>query len=146
MSLRKQTFSGVRWTTSSSLGRALLQVLQVAILARLLTPADFGLVAVVAALMAILQIFSDAGVSNAIIHYQAITATELSSLYWLNVGMSVLLGALLALLSPWMSLWYHAPELRSLLIMSAFTLVVDALGQQTRVVAQKTLRFASLAK
>jgi lipopolysaccharide exporter len=146
MSLREQAFSGVRWTSFSSLGRALLQVVQIAILARLLTPADFGLVAVVAALMAILQIFSDAGVSNAIIHYQNVTATELSSLYWLNVGMSVLLGVLLALLSPWMSLWYHEPELRGLLIIAAFTLVVGALGQQARIVAQKNLRFAKLAK
>lgn len=146
MSLRKQTFSGVRWTTSSSLGRALLQVLQLAILARLLTPADFGLVAVVAALMAILQIFSDAGVSNAIIHYQDISATELSSLYWLNVGISVVLGALLVLLSPWMGMWYHEPELRRLLMIAAFTLVVGALGQQARIVAQKNLRFANLAK
>lgn len=146
MSLREQTFSGVRWTTVSSLGRALLQVFQIAILARLLTPADFGLVAVVAALMAILQIFSDAGVSNAIIHYQGITPTELSSLYWLNVGISTLLGLLLAFLSPWVSLWYHEAELRPLFMIAALTLVVGALGQQARIVAQKNLRFADLAK
>lgn len=146
MSLREQTFSGVRWTTLSSLGRALLQVFQIAILARLLTPADFGLVAVVAALMAILQIFSDAGVSNAIIHYQDITPTELSSLYWLNVGISTLLGLLLAFLSPWVSLWYHEAELRPLFMIAALTLVVGALGQQARIVAQKNLRFADLAK
>jgi len=146
MTLREQTFSGVRWTTVSSLGRALLQVFQIAILARLLTPADFGLVAVVAALMAILQMFSDAGVSNAIIHYQDITPTELSSLYWLNVGISTLLGLLLALLSPWVSLWYHEAELRPLFMIAALTLFVGALGQQARIVAQKNLRFADLAK
>ena len=146
MSLREQIFSGVRWTTLSSLGRALLQVFQIAILARLLTPADFGLVAVVAALMAILQIFSDAGVSNAIIHYQDITPKELSSLYWLNVGISALLGLLLAFLSPWVSLWYHQAELRPLFMIAALTLVVGALGQQARIVAQKNLRFADLAK
>jgi len=42
MTLRKQTFSGVRWSTFSSLGRAVLQFAQIAILARLLAPADFG--------------------------------------------------------------------------------------------------------
>lgn len=146
MSLREQAFSGIRWTTLSSLGRALLQVFQIAILARLLTPADFGLVAIVAALMAILQIFSDAGVSNAIIHYQDITPTELSSLYWLNVGISATLGLLLALASPWISLWYHEAELRPLFMIAALTLVIGALGQQARIVAQKNLRFADLAK
>lgn len=146
MSLRQQTFTGVRWTTVSSLGRAALQVIQVAILARLLTPADFGLIAVVAALLAILQIFSDAGVSNAIIHYQDITSGELSNLYWLNVGAGALLAALLAVASPWIAQWYHEPPLRSLFMIASLTLFAGALGLQPRIVAQKHLRFSSLAK
>ena len=146
MSLRVQTFSGVRWTTVSSFGRALLQVTQLAILTRLLTPADFGLVAVVAAIVAILQIFSDAGVSNAIIHYQDITESEMSGLYWLNIGISSFLALLVALLSTWLGVWYHQPKLRGLLLIGAMTLVAGAVGQQARVVAQKHLRFSDLAK
>lgn len=146
MTLRKQTFSGVRWTTFSSLGRAVLQVTQVAILARLLAPADFGLIAIVVALMAFLQIFADAGVSNAIIHFSDITQGQLSSLYWLNVTVSVVLAALLIGSSPWVAGWYQEPVLQSLFILAAIAMVISSLGQQLRIQAQKNLAFAQLAK
>lgn len=146
MTLRKQTFSGVRWTTFSSLGRAVLQFVQIAILARLLTPADFGLIALVIAIVAFLQVFADAGISNAIIHYQDIAQEQLSSLYWLNVSVSAALALMLAVSSYWMAAWYQQPQLQDLLILAAVTLVVGALGQQIRVLAQKNLRFADLAK
>ena len=124
----------------------ILQLLQVMLLARILSPADFGLVAIVISLMAIIQIFADAGVSNAIVHYQDITLRELDSLYWLNVGVSLLLAAALLLASSAIARWYGQPMLRTLLAVAAFTLIANALGQQLRIMAQKQLRFAELAK
>lgn len=146
MNLKKQTFSGVRWTTFSSLGRATLQIAQVAILARFLEPTDFGLVAIVFSVLAMLQIFSDAGVSNAIIHYQDISQNQLSSLYWLNVIASFILALLLSFVSPLLSAWYHEPEIKQLLHIAALAMVITALGQQIRVLAQKRLLFSDLAK
>lgn len=146
MSLRRQTFSAVRWTTIVMVNKVGLQFVQIAILARILTPADFGLIALVVAIMAFLQIFSDMGVSNAIIHHQEIAQEQLSSLYWLNVSVSVLLAIMLTISSSWVASWYQQSELQYLLKLAAITLVVGALGQQIRVVAQKNLRFADLAK
>ncbi|MGV8934670.1 MAG: MOP flippase family protein [Gallionellaceae bacterium] len=145
VTLRKQTFSGVRWTAASSLGRAVLQVIQVAILARLLAPTDFGLIAIVLALMAFLQIFADAGVSNAIIHYQNISREQLSSLYWLNVSVSVLMAIMLVTTSPWLADLYSKPVLQSLFAIAAAAMVVSSLAQQLRINAQKELRFDQLA-
>jgi O-antigen/teichoic acid export membrane protein len=146
MTLRKQTFSGVRWTTFSSLGRTFLQMAQISILARLLTPADFGLVALVTSIMVFLQIFADAGISNAIIHYKDISQNQLSSLYWLNVGVSLCLALLLAAFSPWVATWYGQPQMKLLLLLAGCTLVMGASAQQIRIVAQKNLRFAELSK
>ena len=126
--------------------KAGLQFFQLAILARLLMPADFGLMAVVVALMAFLQIFADFGVSSAIIHHQEISREQLSSLYWLNVGSSIALAILIVLAGPWVSAYYVQPELQPLLTLSAITLVMGAAGQQLRVVAEKHLRFDVLAK
>lgn len=146
MTMRRQTFSGVRWTTFSSFGRAFLQVAQISILARLLTPSDFGLIALVTSFMAFLQIFADAGISNAIIHNQNISQEQLSSLYWLNVGVSVLLALMLVMCAPLVASWYQHPQMKLLLVVAGGTLVVGALAQQIRVVAQKNLRFAPLSK
>lgn len=146
MTLRQKTFSGVRWTTFSSLFRGTLQLLQIAILARLLVPEDFGLIALVLALMAFLQIFADAGISNSILHHKDITQNQLSSLYWLNLSASFCLVILLTSLSSTIASWYQQPELEYLFILAALTLFMSALGQQIRVVAQKNLRFPTLGK
>lgn len=146
MTLRHQAFSGIRWTTLSSLGRSILQIGQVVILARLLVPSEFGIMAIVLAIMAFLQIFADAGVSNAVIHFQDITKEQLSSLFWLNVGISTLVAGLLVSFSPLIAYWYSEPVLTNLLILAAIGLIFASLGQQLRFKAQKELQFARLAK
>lgn len=146
MTLKHQAYSAVRWTTIAMAGKAGLRFLQVAILARLLVPADFGLMALLVAVIAFAQIFSDMGVSSAIIHHRNITHEELSSLYWLNVCAGGVLMLALMLLSSPISSFYNEPTLQPLLIVVSAYFLVSALGQQLRVVAEKELRFAELAR
>lgn len=127
------------------IGKAVLMLAQVAILARLLPPSDFGLMALVASVIAFAQIFSDVGISNAIIHHQKISKESLSSLYWLNVLASTVLMLLLMLASPLIANWYHEPRLQLLLMSMSVSFLIVALGQQLRVIAEKNLRFDKLA-
>lgn len=127
-------------------GRSGLGFLQVAILARLLAPADFGLMALVAAVIAFAQIFTDMGVSNAIVHHQRVTREELSSLYWLNVIAGGAMMLLVMLTSPLIAEFYHAPAMQPLLMVVSVFFLISALGQQLRVVAEKELLFATLAR
>ncbi|MCK9460552.1 MAG: MOP flippase family protein [Proteobacteria bacterium] len=143
-SLKRQAFSGVRWTALSSVVKLGLQLVQMVILARLLAPSDFGLMAIVASVMAFLQIFADAGVSNAIIHYQDIDETQKSSLYWLNIGASTALAAIVVAASPLIARFYGDMEIRPLLMLTCTGMIVDAAGLQIRIVAQKELAFAAL--
>ncbi|WP_024931122.1 MOP flippase family protein [Methylophilus sp. OH31] len=146
MNLRQKTLSAARWTTFSLITRALLQFSQIAILARILTPSDFGLVALVTSIMVFLQIFADAGISNAIIHHQKISASQQSSLYWLNVGVSVILASILWLSSSWLAAWYKQPSLSTLITLAALAMLINSLGLQLRLRAQKNLNFSQLAK
>ena len=66
-----------------------------AVLARLLAPADFGLMAIVLSVIAFMQVFTDLGVVTAIIDYQDISQNQLSSLYWLTVMVGLALMVLL---------------------------------------------------
>lgn len=146
MNLKNKTFSAVRWTTLAVVGKSGLQFLQVAILARLLLPADFGLMALVIAVIGFVGVFSDMGVSNAIIHHQEISPVQLSSLYWLNLLASIGLSLSLCVVSPWLAQWFAAPALQPLLAVMSLFFILTAVGQQLRVVAEKQLRFAVLAK
>lgn len=146
MSLKQHTFSAVRWTTVSMVGKSGLQLLQLAILARLLEPSDFGLMALVAAVMAFAHVFMDMGVSNAIIHHQEISHEELSSLYWLNVSAGACLTIFFLILSHPIAVIYNAPALTDLLMVVSVYFLFSSLGQQLRVVAEKDLRFSELAR
>lgn len=145
MSLKTTTYAAVRWTTLSSLGKALLMVFQMGLLARLLTPSDFGLMALVFAVMAFAQIFSDMGISNAIIHKQVINNESLSSLYWLNVLASSVLMFLLMLFSSTIADWYREPLMQPIIVLVSLSFLIVALGQQLRVLAEKKLLFKKIA-
>ena len=124
-----------------------LRIAQMAILARMLAPADFGLMAIVVSVMAFMQVFTDLGVSTAIIHYQEISQSQLSSLYWLNVTVGLILMMLLMAASPLLSgFLFHQPALQPILMLISVNFLFLAAGQQVRVMAEKALRFSVLAK
>lgn len=147
MSLKQQTFTAVRWTSLAMVGKSVLQFVQVAILARLLLPADFGLMAMVLAVMIFVQVFTDMGVSNAIIHHQNISQNQLSSLYWLNVTTAAVLTLVLMAGSELIGLLlFQEPALQPVLAVLSISILLTAAGQQLRVMAEKNLHFAVLAK
>lgn len=122
-----------------------MQLLQVAVLARLLQPGDFGLIALVLATIAFMQVFADVGVSSAIIHHKEISQEQLSSLYWLNVFAGGILSAALFLSSSLIADWFGEPRLERLLSAMSAVFLVTALAQQLRVMAEKAMEFTTLA-
>lgn len=145
MSLKKATFSASRWTTASTLMTAGIQIAQTAILAHILLPRDFGLMAIAGSVVVVLSLLVDLGLSQALIHYDDIPVTSRSSIYWLN--MLVALGLMLALIlsAPLIGAAYQSRPLVPLLRWTSLMFPVAAAGQQLRALAAKTLRFDRLA-
>lgn len=85
-----------------------LQLLQTVVLARILLPAEFGLMAVAAAVLAVLALVADLGLSRALIHFDELSDNVLSSLYWLNVGLAVALMVLLIVVAPSLGAAYQS--------------------------------------
>jgi O-antigen/teichoic acid export membrane protein len=146
MTLRSAAYSAGRWTAASLLLRVLLQFAQMAILARLLAPADFGLMAIVGAVYAVAAIFVDLGLSNALIHFHEPSAPVLATLYWLNMGTSLLVMGLFILLAWPIATIYQEPRLLPIMLLMGLAIPLTALGQQFLVLAQKRLLFHKLAK
>lgn len=146
MSIKKQVIRGVRWTTVSSLVVAVLQVLQLIILAHFLSPSDFGLMALVSVVIGFSALFMDFGISAAIIHRQDITHIQLSSLYWLNVAAGAVLFAAVVAVSPYVAGFYDEPELTRLIRILAVTFIITGFGNQYAVLLQKELQFDLIAK
>jgi O-antigen/teichoic acid export membrane protein len=145
MTLKEKTFSAVRWTTVAIGIKAMFQFLQMVILARLLSPGDFGLMALIMSVIMFALQFVDMGISNAIVHHQIISNNERNSLYWLNFLSGVVLSALLMLGSPWIADFYHEPRLHALLLLISPYFIIVATAQQLRVMAEKELLFSKIA-
>ncbi|MGB3070986.1 MAG: MOP flippase family protein [Ottowia sp.] len=146
MNLRNATFSATRWTTAAAVTRAVLQLLQTAILARLLAPADFGLMAMAGVALGIALLLSDFGLSSALMHFPSPGLPTLSTLYWINLGLGTLLGLLFAATAWPLTHIYGQAELLPLLALLALTFPLSALGQPFRILAEKTLQFRPLAQ
>jgi len=144
--LKKQVLTGVKWTGIWSIVTAVIQLVQMIILTRLLSPVEYGLMAIVAVIIGFAQIFGDLGLSNMIIHKQNITDSELSSIYWLNFMMSLALFACLEALSPLITMLYKEPRLLGMLDLYAFMFLVTPFGQLYQNIMQKEFHFKPIAK
>jgi O-antigen/teichoic acid export membrane protein len=100
MSLKRQAAGGVFWNLMNSGTIAVLQFAYLAVLARLVTKADFGLAALAAVVAGFARVWVDLGLGNAIVQRQQLTRDQLSTILWIGVGM----GALVWLV---MSAWPH---------------------------------------
>jgi O-antigen/teichoic acid export membrane protein len=146
LSLRKKAISGVKWTSLSTIISALLQVVQVAILARFLSAGDFGLMAIVMVVIGFAQAFLDMGMSNAIIHKQEVSHRQLSTLYWLNIMAGFLLYLIVYFLAPFIASFYHESRLEDMIKLIGVIFLITPFGQQFFILLEKELKFNLLAK
>lgn len=141
MTLRTKTFTAVRWTTAGTITKALLQIGQVAVLARVLAPEDYGLMGMVMAVLGLAAIFSDFGVNSAFVQRRDVSEEQRTSLFWFNVLVSAGLMLLVIILSPLLASFFRDDRLTLLIILSSSTFVISAPGVQVRMAAEKALLF-----
>ena len=123
----------------------LLRVGALVILARLLEPKDFGLVAMVVALTGVLNLFRDFGLSTATVQSTTVTNDQLSTLFWLNVLVGTVLAFITIAAAPIIASFYGEPSLLSITIALSSGFILNALGIQHAALLQRQMRFVTLA-
>ncbi len=123
----------------------LLRVASLALLARMLDPADFGLVGMVTAFTGVLCLFRDFGLSAASIQRTSITEEESSTLFWVNVLVGVLLTVITILFAPVVAFFYHESRLYWVTVAVAPGFLFNAIGVQHSAHLQRRMRFTALA-
>lgn len=145
MLLRERVFAAVRWTSASAILRGALQLIQLTVIARLLQPAEFGLVAATAAIVALCSLVADLGLNAAYLHARDVSEDQRSALYWLNVGAGTSLTALVFILSPLAAYGLGSQQIAPLLQWYSLVFLISALGLQLRYDAEKRLEFRKVA-
>ena len=115
------------------------------ILARLLDPKDFGLVAMVTVLTGVLSLFRDFGLSTATVQRTNVTGEQLSTLFWINMLVGGLLTCVALAGAAPIADFYHEPRLRWITIALAGSFLFNALGVQHSALLQRQMRFTALA-
>lgn len=143
-SLGARAMRGMAVSAAGQLGRAVIQFGSVAVLARLLSPSDYGLVAMVLVVIGIGEILREAGLSSAAIQAPSLSAEERDNLFWVNTGLGLVLGAALALGAPLVAMAYGRPELTDLARVLALTFVLNGATAQFRAGFTRAMRFSTL--
>jgi len=145
MSIIQQGKTGLQWTSLSAIFGIVLQLIQIAILARFLEAEAFGLMALAVVAINFAQAFSDIGLSSAIIHHDKIHRQQLSTLYWLNILAAGTIACIVICSAPIIADFYNQPDLANILITISACFICHALGQQPKTLLQKELQFKIIA-
>ncbi|PJX28501.1 hypothetical protein CAP47_00470 [Psychroflexus sp. S27] len=133
MSLKNATIKGVAWNSIGTIGAGLVNIIITMILARLLTPYDFGILELLIVFSVLSEAFVDSGFSQAVIRDNNATNKDLTSVFYLNVGIAVILYLLLFILSPYIAQFYDEASLVDLsrfvfltILFNAFAIIQNA--------------------
>jgi O-antigen/teichoic acid export membrane protein len=143
--LKGRSVRGGMVTMAGQGAKFLLNLGSIMALARLLTPADFGLIAMVAPITGFLALFQDLGLSMATIQRKEITHEQVSGLFWINVTASLVLTVLCLALAPAVVWFYGDQRLHGVTIAMGSLFIFSGLASQHIAILRRQMRFSQLA-
>lgn len=143
--LKKKAVSGIIWTALQRYSTIFIQFISGIILARLLTPYDYGCIGMLMIFMVLAESFIDCGFGSALIQKKRPTEEDYSTIFFWNIGMAILLYAILYFTAPLIASFYEIPLLCSVLRVQGIILFIYAFNIVQRNQLQKKLNFRALS-
>lgn len=125
--IKKNTISGLLWSAVERFSVQGFQFIVSIVLARIISPAEFGLVGIILVFILISDIIINSGFSQALIQKKNRNNTDLSTVFYFNIVIGIVLYILLFALSPSISSYYHKPELEGILKMLSIVVMIKPL-------------------
>lgn len=130
----------------SKIGGQVLILFTTVLLARLLTPREFGAVAVITAVLALGLILQEAGLSVATIQRERVSTEAVSTMFWINVALGLTLTTTFAALSHPIANFFRQPDLATICQATSLTFLLNGLVVQHRALLQRSMRFMTTAR
>lgn len=146
MALNNKILTGAKWLAISQAGRQLMQFLTTIVLARLLSPTDFGMIGMATVVVGFVGIFKDLGTSAAIIQREELTDVLLTSVFWLNITFGILATMVLFLCAPFAAIYYHENMITPLLRTLSLTFLISSITIVHLGIAERNLAFNMIVK
>lgn len=145
MSLTKAAGKGFFWVAIERFGQQFLSGITFIVLARLLTPADFGLIGMLLIFLAVSESIVESGMGQALIREKKISSQDRATVFWLNLGMSLLFYAILYFAAPWIAGFYKQAELTDLIRFMGLGIIFNAMAIIQRSELTQQLQFKKQA-
>lgn len=139
--LRRSAVRGAGAAIAGAAGNFVLQIGSVVILARLLTPADFGIVTMVTTFSLLLRSFGLAGLTEFIMQHEEMTESLASNLFWINASIGAVLTLAFAGSAQVLALFYHNPTVIPVTKGMSLTIFISCLGYVHRGLLQRAMQF-----
>lgn len=144
-SLKKQAFVGVGW---NAIGRFSSQgvsfILQI-FLARLLSPSDYGIIAMIAIFLQVSAVFVDSGFGKFLIQRQSCSQSDYSTVFYYNLGVAFILYILLYAIAPLVAGFYKIELLKHIMRVISIVIIINALTIVPRAKLEKSIDFKSIS-
>lgn len=146
MSLKQAALSGMFWTYLQQFGSQLISFVVQLVLARLLLPSDFGVIALFSVFLAIGNVLINSGLTNSLIRTKEIDDTDLSTVFFFNLFVSVIVYVMLFFTSPLIAGFFNMPILKDIIRVYALSLPVSAFSAIQQTIFTKNLDFKTQLK
>lgn len=139
--LKKRSVRGGMITITTQVITVVTQIVSTVVLARMLTPDDYGVMGMVLSIVALAALFKDLGLSSAAIQRAELTDDQRSNLFWINAFFGLLLGVAFAAAAPLVAWFYGRPELVGMTLILSLTFVLGGLGAQHNAMLVRHMQF-----
>ncbi len=139
--IRDSAIRGGVAIVAARLGIQLVRLALTAILARILTPEDYGLVSVVLAVSGLAMVLQDMGLSASTVQRERISTQQLSVLFWLNAGLGLLVALVGVSCAPLIAHFFNRPDIEPIAMALFAGMLIPSLSIQHRAVLQRQMRF-----
>lgn len=143
--LRQKTITGVYWSILSKWGQTLLNIGITIILVRLLSPREFGLIAMITVITGFADVFTELGFSAALIQKQDVQSEHFSSIFWINVASGLLFAVAFMIGAPLIANFYNEPLLVPLTMFVSINFLIKSLNIVQNAIILKSLNFRMLS-
>ena len=146
MSLRDKTISAVGWSAIDNVSYISVSFIVGIVLARLLSPDDFGLIGVITVFTAVCNTLINSGFASALVRKKDVTQDDYNTAFTINLLISIFLYIIIFIFSPYIAIFFSRNELSLLIKVSSLELVIGALAITQKACLTKNINFKSQAK
>lgn len=144
--LKSMAVKGVGWSMAERYSGQLVEFGISLILARILTPGEYGLIGMLAIFIGISNVFIDGGFSSALVQCKNRTQRDISTVFFINTTMALTIYAILFLAAPWIAEFYNQPLLTKIVRVYCLTLIISSLASTSRTILVIDLDFKTTTK